>query len=119
MKALARIAATMAALGISPGDASLLSRMGLNRKTVSKHTFNRTSRGAGRRSKAKRLHMARGAGSINAKADILQLCRAGKWEDAATMDQDHERRCGEQLFGPEIRAQWRSYAVEEALTPGE
>jgi hypothetical protein len=116
MKALARIAAAMAALGISVPDATFLSRMGVNRRSVSKHAFNKTTRGAGRRSKAKRLNMARGAGSINAKADILQLCRMGKWEEAATMDQEHEHRCGERLFGPEVRAQWRSYAVEEALT---
>lgn len=117
MKALARIAATMAALGIQPGDVNMLSRMGIGRRGVSKHAFNKTTRGAGRRSRCK-LNIARGAGSINAKADILQLCRLGRWEDAATMDQEHEHRCGERLFGPEVRAQWRSYAVEEALTTG-
>jgi hypothetical protein len=116
MKALHRIAATMAALGISVPDFAMLSRMGISRRGVSKHAFNKTSRGAGRRSKAKRLNMSRGAGSINAKADILQLCSASKWEEAATMDQEHEHRCGERLFGPEVRAQWRAYAVEEALT---
>lgn len=116
MKALARIAATLAALGISPGDVSLASRLGFTRRNVSKHAFNTSTRAAGKRSKAKRLNMARGAGSINAKADILQLCRMGRWEDAATMDQEHEIQCGERLFGPGIRARWRSYAVEEALT---
>jgi hypothetical protein len=116
MKALARIAATLAALGIQPGDVNMLSHMGLNRRSVSKHAFNKTTRAAGRRSKAKRLRISRGAGSISAKADILQLCHMGRWEDAATMDQEHEHRCGERLFGPEIRAQWRAYAVEEALT---
>ena len=117
MKALARIAATLAALGIQPGNVNMLSQMGLNRRSVSKHAFNKSTRGAGRRSRCK-LKIARGAGSISAKADILQLCRAGRWEDAATMDQEHEHLCGERLFGPAVRAQWRSYAVEEALTTG-
>lgn len=108
MKTLARIAAAMSALGISVPDARIFGR-------VSKHSFNKTGHKAGKRSRC-RLQIARGAGSISAKADILQLCRMGRWEDAATMDQEHERRCGERLFGSEIRAQWRSYAVEEALT---
>jgi hypothetical protein len=119
MKPFARLAAAMAAMNISLGDIDSLARMGITRRGISKHASNRTTRLAGQRSKVKRLHMARGPGSINAKADILQLCQAGKWEDAATMDQDHERRCGEQLFGPAGRALWRSYAVKEALTAGE
>lgn len=115
MKALQRIAATMAALGISVPDFHMLSRMGINRKSVSKHSFNRTTRGAGRRSRCK-LKIARGAGTISAKSDILQLCTAGKWNEAANMDQEHEHQCGERLFGPAVREIWRGYAVEEALT---
>jgi hypothetical protein len=115
MRALARIAATLSALGIAPADINMLTRMGGNRRTIIKHAFNKSTRGAGKRSRC-RLQIARGAGSISAKADILQLCRQGKWNDAANMDQEHEHQCGERLFGPEIRAQWRSYAVEEALT---
>lgn len=115
MKALHKIAAAMAALGISVPDFAMLSRMGINRRGVSKHAFNKTTRLKGLRSRCK-LKIARGAGTISAKSDILQLCAAGKWEDAATMDQEHEHQCGERLFGPEVRAQWRAYAVEEALT---
>lgn len=114
MKALHRIAATMAALGIAPADFNMLQQMGLNRRTVSKHAFNKTTRGAGRRSRCK-LKIARGAGSISAKADILQLARAGRWDEAADMDQEHEHQCGERLFGPAVREQWRQYAIEEAL----
>lgn len=105
MKALARIAATMAALGITPGDFNLLSRLGGNRRSVSKHAFNRTSRGAGRRSRCK-LKMARGAGSINAKADILQLVRAGRFQMAHDMAIDHRRQCGEDLFPQEVLDAW-------------
>lgn len=117
MKALHRIAATMAALGISVPDFHMLSRMGINRKSVSKHAFNRTTRGAGRRSRCK-LTIARGPGTISAKSDILQLCREGKWDQAADMDQAHEHQCGERLFGPAVRAQWRAYGVEEAINQG-
>lgn len=105
MKARARIAATMAALGITPGDFNLLSRLGGNRRSVSKHAFNRTSRGAGRRSRCK-LQMARGAGSINAKADILQLARQGKFLLAYDMAINHKRQCGEQLFPDYVLDAW-------------
>ena len=114
MKAFARIAAAMAALGITPGDANTLSRLGINKRGISKHAFNKTTRLKGLRSRCK-LKIARGAGSINAKADILQLARAGRWNEAADMDQEHEHRCGERLFGPVVREQWRQYAIEEAL----
>ncbi len=117
MKALSRIAAAMAALGITPGDANMLSRMGINRRGVSKHAFNKTTRGAGRRSRCK-LKIASGPGSISAKADILQLCRQGKWDQAADMDLEHQHRCGEILFGEIIRAQWRRYGVEDVLSQG-
>ena len=117
MKALARIAATMAALGIQPGDVNMLSRMGIGRRGVSKHAFNKTTRGAGRRSRCK-LRIARGAGSISAKADTLQLIRAGHWLEAANMVDAHERQCGESLVSPTVRQVWRNYAVEEALTSG-
>lgn len=114
MKALRRIAAAMAALGISPADANSLSRLGVNKRGISKHAFNKTSRGAGRRSRCK-LKIARGPGSISAKSDILQLSRQGKWDMAADMDQEHEHRCDERLFGPDVRARWRSYAIEDAI----
>ena len=103
MKALSRILNTMNALGITAE--------GLPRFRVSKHAFNQVkSRGR------KRLAMARGAGSINAKADILQLCRLGRWLEAANMAEQHERQCGERLFSPTVLEVWRSYAIEEALT---
>lgn len=117
MKALSRIAAAMAALGISPGDANMLSRLGVNKRGISKHAFNKTTRGAGRRSRCK-LKIARGPGTISAKSDILRLCREGKWDQAADMDQAHEHQYGERLFGSEIRAQWRTYGIEGILTQG-
>ena len=78
-------------------------------RRVSKHQTHKHNPGR------KRLQIARGAGSISAKADILQLARASRWNEAADMDQEHEHRCGERLFGPAVRKQWRQYAVEEAL----
>ncbi len=56
--------------------------------------------------------MARSAGSFNAKADILQLGRAGRWIEAAEMDEAHERMCGERLFGPLVRERWRQFAQD-------
>lgn len=117
MKALHKIAAAMAALGIAVPDARFLMEHGRGRVTVSKHAFNKTTRLKGLRSRCK-LKIARGAGTISAKSDILQLCREGKWNQAADMDQEHESQCGERLFGPGVRAQWREYAIEEALTQG-
>ena len=102
MRSLSRIMATMAALGITSPD--------MPRFRVSKHHYN-TRKNPGR----KRLRMARGAGSINAKADILQLCRNGQWAAAANMDQEHEYQTGEVLFGPETRERWREYEVEKAI----
>ncbi len=115
MKALHRVAAALASMGVGPADFNMLTNLGLNRRVVSKHAFNRTTRLKGLRSRCK-LKIARGAGTISAKSDILQLCREGKWDQAADMDQAHEHQCGERLFGPEVRKQWREYAVEEALT---
>lgn len=46
----------------------------------------------------KRLQIARGAGTISAKADIHQLINARRWREAAAMARDHERQCGERLF---------------------
>lgn len=64
-----------------------------------RHSSGRTTRTAGKRKPArKRLQMARGAGSINAKADILQLVRARRYVEAASMAREHERQCGERLF---------------------
>lgn len=64
-----------------------------------RHAGNRTTRTAGKRKPArKRLQMARGAGSINAKANILQLARAGRRTEAVAMAREHERQCGERLF---------------------
>lgn len=64
-----------------------------------RHAGGRTTRTAGKRKPPrKRLQMARGAGSINAKADILQLVRADRKAEAAQMAKDHERQCGERLF---------------------
>lgn len=102
MKALARIAAALAAFGISPGDTNLLARMGINRRTVSKHAFNRTLRNA---RQGRRYTIARGPGSISAKADIQQLCDANRYDEAREMAEAHERMCGEKLFPS---AWWRT-----------
>jgi hypothetical protein len=104
MKALSRIMNTMAALGITAE--------GMPRFRVSKHAFNQSKANRGR----KRLRIARGAGSISAKADILQLCRTSHWLEAANMAEEHERQCGERLFSPTVLEVWRSYAIEEAIT---
>lgn len=56
--------------------------------------------------KRKRLQMARGAGSINAKADILQLARQGKFLLAYDMAINHKRQCGEQLFPDYVLDAW-------------
>ena len=58
----------------------------------------------------KRLTMARGAGSINAKADILQLCDANRYSDAIAMSKDHTRQCGETLFPQYVLDAWAEYA---------
>jgi hypothetical protein len=106
----------LASLGAMGGDISsnLIQKL-MAGKRVSKH---RTTAATFKTKGRKRLTLARGAGSINAKADILQLCRLGRWDEAADMDQAHEHLCGEKLFGPEVRERWRSYALEEALTIG-
>ena len=110
MKALARIAAAMSALGISTHNAMSL----FSRRTVSKHAFNKSSRAAGKRSRC-RLQIARGPGSISAKADIFQLAHQGKWLEAAAMADAHERMCGETVVSPTVREVWRSYAAEEIM----
>lgn len=69
-------------------------------RRVSKHQT--TVQGKGK----KRLRMARGAGSINAKADILQLVRTGKMEAACKMANEHERQCGEKLFPDFVLDAW-------------
>jgi hypothetical protein len=63
----------------------------------------------------KRLQPAYGPGTINAKADIMQLCREGRWLEAANMADQHERMCGEQLFAPEVVKQWRLTAIESVV----
>lgn len=57
----------------------------------------------------RRLTIARGAGSISAKADILQLCNADRWEEAIAMTKDHERQCGERLFSKSTLEAWATY----------
>lgn len=84
---LSKLLATMAALGISV-------------KKISKHQT-RKANATGRR----RLALSRGAGSINAKADIQQLCNAGKYDEARDMAEAHERMCGEKIFPS---AWWRT-----------
>lgn len=97
MKSLERIAATMAALGISVPDARLLG--------TSKHAFNKTGRNAGKRSKC-RLKIARGAGTISAKADFGQLMRAGRRFEAAQLASSHYRQCGELLLPRQFIDEW-------------
>lgn len=79
-----------------------------------KHSAGRTSRLSGLKHRCKprrpRLQMARGAGSINCRADVLQLCRLGRWNEAANMVEDHRRQCGEQLYSTQVLSIWRSYA---------
>lgn len=78
-----------------------------------KHRPGRISKLAGakrsRQPERRRLKMARGAGSINCRADALQLCRRGRWHEAADMIEDHRRQCGEQLYSPRVLASWRSH----------
>lgn len=78
-----------------------------------KHSAGRTSKLSGRKHRRQprraRLQMARGAGSINCRADALQLCHLGRWNEAADMVEDHRRQCGEQLYSPGVLATWRSY----------
>lgn len=97
MKALARIAAAMAALGISVPDAHIFGR-------PSKHAFNKTGRNVGKRSRC-RLKIAQGPGSISAKAEITQLRNQGRFNDARLYAEAHEIQCGERLFPA---AWWRN-----------
>lgn len=57
---------------------------------------------------AKRLPIARGPGSISAKADITALARSGLWYQAANMSDAHYRQCGERVGAPAL---WRQYAA--------
>lgn len=111
-KALQRIAATMAALGIAVPDARFLMDHGRGRITVSKHAFNKSTRLAGRRSRCK-LQIARGAGSISAKSDILALARENKFAAALSMAQNHTVQCGERIFPQHVLDTWAQYAIEE------
>lgn len=77
-----KILATMAALGLSA-------------KRMSKHQTTRRSPYAKAR---RRYAIARGAGSISAKADIQQLCNTHQYDTAREMAEAHERMCGEKLF---------------------
>jgi cobalamin biosynthesis Mg chelatase CobN len=82
-----KILAAMAALGVSV-------------KKISKHQTRRAN-AQGR----KRLTLSRGAGSISAKADIMQLVTACRYDEARAMAEAHERQCGEKLFPA---AWWRT-----------
>lgn len=105
MKALSRIAAALAAMGASPADFNTLSRLGLHRRVVSKHAFNKTTRLQGLKSRCK-LNIARGAGSISAKSDILQLARSGRFQMAYDMAVAHRHQCDEALFPQEVLDAW-------------
>lgn len=72
----------------------------------SKHQTKSTRLSGIRGPKRKRLQPARGAGSINAKADILQLARAGKFQMAHDMAIAHRHQCGEDLFPQEVLDAW-------------
>lgn len=72
----------------------------------SKHRTKSTRLSGIKGPKRKRLQMARGAGSINAKSDILQLARAGRFQMAHDMAIDHRRQCGEDLFPQEVLDAW-------------
>jgi len=102
---LALLAALGSLLGGTPGQSA--------------HVVKREPRDSGgstisRRKKrpGKRLRMARGAGSINCKADALQLCTLGRWNEAADMIEAHKRQCGERLFSDVVIALWRLNAGE-------
>jgi hypothetical protein len=60
----------------------------------------------------KRLRMARGAGSINAKADTIRLAQLGRFKEAADMAEAHRRQCHEHLFPQFVVDTWRRYAEE-------
>lgn len=100
-------AAAMIGSGKATGLSSAL-RAGRNkrRRERARRQIKNRARDFGR----KRLTMSRGAGSINAKADILQLCRAGQFSDAIAMAKDHERQCGERLFPSYVLEVWAEYA---------
>lgn len=96
MNMLNRALAFLAAQGVSvPGFAR-----------PSKHRTKSTRLSGIKGPKRKRLQMARGAGSINAKSDILQLARAGRFQMAHDMAIDHRRQCGENLFPQEVLDAW-------------
>lgn len=105
MTIFSRFLATMKALGLT----SIKSSLDLLRR--GKHVGAKTSKLAGRRSRV-RLRIARGAGSISAKADITKLAEAGWYADARLMAEEHERRCKEVLFP----AAWWRKADSETLT---
>lgn len=46
----------------------------------------------------RRLNVSRGPGSINCKADVMQLCNNRRYAEARIMVLDHERQCGESLY---------------------
>jgi hypothetical protein len=109
MTASSRAMAFMSALLAMSGGASLPSSMGgglaipRTSKRRNSHGNNRTTRLAGHRSKCK-THIARGAGTISAKADIQQLCNQRKYAEARELANEHEHQCGESLFAG---AWWR------------
>lgn len=72
----------------------------------------KSTRLAGKRSQT-RLKIARGAGTISAKADIVQLVNANRYDEARKMAQDHERQCGERLFP---NAWWHFTIIDEGMS---
>lgn len=101
---LATLAANLASMGVSGGDANfILQYMNAVHRGTRHRT--RTTRLAGRRSRCK-LRIARGPGSISAKSDALQLARAGKFLLAYDVALQHKRQCGEQLFPQEVLDAW-------------
>lgn len=55
-----------------------------------------------------RLQIARGAGTISAKADVAQLANLRRYKEAAQMVEDHRRQCGEQLYPQNVVDCWKA-----------
>lgn len=100
--AISRFIASLGAFG-GQVPSNLIQKL-LAGKRVSKH---RTTSASFKTKGCRRLTLARGAGSINAKADITQLCNARQYDAAREMAENHERQCGEKLFP---HAWWRDVA---------
>ena len=56
-----------------------------------------------RKAPRRRLPMAHGPGSINCKAEVFRLMRAGRIDAARDLAEQHRKQCGEILYARELR----------------